>query len=75
MKNNGKRNNGQIVRAERFEVVDIYGRKGAIFGMSNGIPHVILYDKKKKIRSLWTLDADGSPMLRSWGPDGQTPFV
>ncbi len=75
MKNKGKQNNEKIVRAEGFEVVDKFGRKGAILAMSNGIPHLLFYDKNRKIRCWLTLDADGSLDLRSFGPDGKTPFI
>jgi len=74
MKNKGKRNKEKIVRAEGFEVVDKCGRKGVLLAMSNGIPHLLFYDKNRKIRCWLTLDADGSPVLQSFGPDGKTPF-
>jgi len=53
----------EVVRAERFEVVDTQGRVRATLGMIFGSPDLTLFDEKGEVRAMLTLDFDGSPAL------------
>ena len=60
-----------LLRVEGFELVDPQGRKRATLSAADGVPILIFYDERKKIRFWLTLDANGTPDLRCYGPDGK----
>ena len=73
MTKNGKSKHANpILRVEAIELVDKYGRKCALLSAADGVPTFTFYDRRKKIRFWLTLDANGTPDLRFFGPDGKT---
>ena len=62
----------RMLRVEDIELVDKQGRKLASLSAADGVPIVTFYDRSKKIRFWLTLDANGTPDLRFFGPDGKT---
>ena len=61
-----------ILRVEGIELVDRQGRKLASFSAADGVPILTFYDCKNRIRFWLTLDANGTPDLRFYGPNGKT---
>ncbi len=69
---NKPKNSSPILRVEGIELVDRKGRKLASLTAADGVPILIFYDRRKKIRFWLTLDANGTPDLRFIGPNGKT---
>ena len=66
----------QVVRAERFEVVDKDGkRRGRFDALPNGTVRLLLYDTEGKIRTGLLVAANGAPGLQFWGPNDQVAAV
>ena len=61
----------KIIQARGFEVVDAKGRTTARLSEADGVPHLLLYDRRRKIQFWITLWADGTPEIRFYGPKGK----
>ncbi len=73
MTKNGKpKHTNPILQVEGVELVDRKGRKLASLSAADGVPTLTFYDRRKKIRFWLTLDANGTPDLRFYGPNGKT---
>ena len=62
----------KVVRAERFELVDVKGRMVAAWGSTPLGQHaLVFYDEAGKKRALLSVDADGSPGLGLFDKAGE----
>ena len=65
-------NKDRFLRVQGLELVDPDGRKRALLSARDGVPTLTFYDSKRRIRFWLTLDANGTPDLRFFGPNGKT---
>jgi len=70
--NNKPENTSPLLQVETLELVDKHGRKCAALSAADGVPILTFYDCKNRIRFWLTLDANGTPDLRFYGPNGKT---
>jgi hypothetical protein len=57
----------QVVRAQRFEVVDEAGkRRGRFDSLPNGAVRLVFYDNEGKIRAGLLVATNGTPALQFW---------
>ena len=60
------------LRTEEISLVDGEGRIRAVLSARDGVPTLTFYDSRRRIRFWLTLDANGTPDLRFFGPNGKT---
>jgi len=72
VKNGKPQHTSPTLRVEGIELVDRQGRKLASLSAADGVPILTFYDCKNRIRFWLTLDANGTPDLRFYGPNGKT---
>jgi hypothetical protein len=60
-------NKQKMIRVERVELIDKWGRTRAVFGAENGVPYIARYDGKGRILSWLTFLVDGTPDIRIFG--------
>jgi hypothetical protein len=63
-------NEKKMIRVERVELIDRWGRTRAVFGAENGVPYIARCDGKGRILSWLTFLVDGTPDVRVFGQTG-----
>jgi hypothetical protein len=63
-------NDKKIIRVERVELVDRWGRTRAVFGAEHGVPYIARYDGKGRILSWLTFLVDGTPDVKFFSDNG-----
>jgi hypothetical protein len=60
-------NKEKMIRVQRVELIDKWGRTRAVFGAENGVPYIAHCDGKGRILSWLTFLVDGTPDIRVFG--------
>jgi hypothetical protein len=61
---------GKVIRGERLELVDRWGRKVLELGARDSMPYAIWFDSKGNIRTWLTFNVDGTPDVRFFKSTG-----
>jgi hypothetical protein len=71
-------NEKKMIRVERLELIDKWGRLCGVFGAEHGVPYMARYDGKGRILSWLTFLVDGSPDVRVFsqtGPENEQTYT